>query len=260
MKNDRQRIVLDLAKAGVAKAMGMVEETKVVLANAEKDLDRVKIAANALPRKELEGREDQVLRLKANLNSQMGDLAQAREEVRLREQELRETQLMAPFSGTVTEIFVNRGDSLKPMETQVLELVALDTLYVEVLLPSSYIQKVGSDQRIRIQVESEWLGRQGDIEGRVIFINPTADASSRTFGVKIGIPRSNPSVRPGLLVQALRIRLCEGAAPTRRLPLHDDFPLLSCCRLSFTPGFAEKLLGSCASRTLTTSSLLHINR
>lgn len=202
MKNDRQKIVLDLARAGESKAMALVEETKVVLANAEKDFDRVKIAATALPRMELENREDQVLRLKANLGAQMGDLAQAREEVRLREQELRETQLFAPFSGTVTEIFINRGDSLKPMETQVLELVDLEELYAEVLLPSSYIQKVKQDQRVRVQVESEWMGRQGEVEGRVIFINPTVDASSRTFSVKIRIPHSNASIRPGLLVQA----------------------------------------------------------
>src|SRR5262249_5823920 len=138
LKNDRQKIVLDLAKAGLSKAEASVEETKVLLANAEKEVSRVKVAADALPRKELEDKSDQVHRLQASLNAQLADLAQATAEVKLRDNELKETQLLAPFDGTVTQIYVNRGDTLRPLDTQVLELVALENLYAELLLPSNY--------------------------------------------------------------------------------------------------------------------------
>ena len=201
MKNDRQKISIELSRARLTKANASLAETGVLLETAKKELGRVKIAGDALPRKELEDRGDQVLRLQALLEAQEAEVSQAKEEVNLRENELKETQLSAPFNGTVTQIYINRGDTLKPTETQVLELVALDRLYVELALLVDHIHRIRLDQKVPVQVESEILGRQGLLEGRVIHINPKVDASSRTFRVKIGFSDANGRVRPGMLAQ-----------------------------------------------------------
>ena len=198
LKNDRQKIGLDLAKARLTKANASVDETKAVLENARRELSRAQIAADALPRKEAEDKADQVQRVAAGLNQQLADLSEAKEEVRLRENELQETQLRAPFSGTVTQIFINRGDSLKPLESQILELVALDNLYAELLLPSSYIQRIHLDQKIKVAIENGATGL-GQVEGKVTYINPKVDAPSRTFKVKVGIDTAGGRVRPGML-------------------------------------------------------------
>jgi RND family efflux transporter MFP subunit len=201
LRNDRQKIALDLSRTGLAKANAMVEETRIILENAEKQASRIQIAADALPRKELEDIQDQIARLRANLNAQIADRARAEEEVRLREHELRVTQLFAPFAGTVTEVHVDRGDSLRPMESPVLKLVGLDQLFAEVLLPIRYIRTIRLDQSIRVEVETEWLGSQGRLNGRVLYINPTIDAASGTFKIKIGVPNPSGLVRPGMLAQ-----------------------------------------------------------
>lgn len=202
LENEHQKIALELSRAGLAKAKAAVDETQVVLENAERESNRVQIAGNAVPRKELEDTRDQVLRLKANLAAQMADLARAEQEVKLREQELKDTQIVAPFNGTITEIFVHRGESLRPIETPVLQIVGLDLLYAELRLPSSYVRTIQLQQAVRVQVESEWMGRTGQVEGRVTYINPTIDAASRTFKIKVGIPASRGLVRPGMLVEA----------------------------------------------------------
>jgi RND family efflux transporter MFP subunit len=199
MKNERQKISVELSRARLTKARASLVETAVLLENAKKDFGRVKIAGDALPRKEQEDKEDQVLRLQALLEAQEAELSQAKEEVKLRENELKETQLSAPFNGTVTQIYINRGDTLKPTETQVLELVALDRLYAELALPISHMPRVRLDQKVQVQVENEILGRQGLLEGRVIHINPKVDASSRTFRVKIGFSDANGRAKPGML-------------------------------------------------------------
>jgi RND family efflux transporter MFP subunit len=201
LKNDKQKISVELSRGRVIKAGASEAETKVLLDNARKEVERAKIAADALPRKELEDRNDQVLRLEANLEAQRGEIMQAREELKLRERELIDTHLTAPFAGTVTQIYINRGDTLKPMDTQVLELVAMDHLYVELLLPSTHAQKIRADQKVVMQVESEALGKTGQIEGRILYVNPKIDAASRTFRVKVNIP-VNGWVRPGMLAQA----------------------------------------------------------
>lgn len=201
LKNDKQKIAVALSRARLAKADATVAETRVLLDNARKEVERAKIAADALPRKELEDRVDQVLRLEANLAAQNAELAQAQQELKLRERELLDTQLTAPFAGMVTQIYIFRGDTLKPMDTQVLELVAMDRLYVELLLPSLYAQKIHVDQKLALHVESEALGKAGQVEGRITYVNPKFDAASRTVKVKVSVP-VNGWVRPGMLAQA----------------------------------------------------------
>lgn len=201
LRNQRQQISVELARAGLAGAEALVQETEVLLANARRELERVLIAAASLPRKELEDVQDQVLRLEASLAAQVADRSRAEQEVLLREQELGETRLSAPFSGTVTEILIDRGDSLRPLETPVLELVELEKLYAEVLLPSSYVQRVRQTQRVAVQIEGEWLGGAGLVEGTVTFVDPTIDAASRTFRAKVEIPSNGGRIRPGMLAE-----------------------------------------------------------
>jgi RND family efflux transporter MFP subunit len=199
LKNERQKIAVDLSRARMAKADASLVENDVLLANARKELDRVKIAADALPRKELDDKTDQVARLEALGAAQKAEIAQAKEEVKLRENELKETQLSAPFAGTVTQIFINRGDTLKPTETQVLELVALDRLFAELLLPVAHLQDVKLGQKVKIQAERDSANGPAPLQGQITHINPKIDAASRTFQVKVGFVNANGSVKPGML-------------------------------------------------------------
>ena len=201
LDNAHQKLNLQLYQTITLKAKAAVEEAKVVLANAETEHERIQMAANALPRKELEDIRDQVLRLKSSLAAQMAELARAEQEVKLREQELKDTQILAPFDATVTEIFIHKGESLRPLDTPILQLVGLDDLFAEMRLPSNFISKIKLRQTIKVQVEGEWLGRIGTLDGQITYINPTVDAASRTFKVKIGVP-ARGLVRPGMLVEA----------------------------------------------------------
>jgi Cu(I)/Ag(I) efflux system membrane fusion protein len=58
------------------------------------------------------------------------------------------------------------------------------------------------DQKVTLQVESDALGKSGQVEGRVIYINPKLDAASRTLKVKVSVPTLNGTIRPGMLAQA----------------------------------------------------------
>jgi len=201
LKNERQKIALDLARTTMKKAEAQLTETNVMLESAEKELKRITIAADALPRKDLEEHQDAVERLKATVAAQAAERAQAEQEVRLREHDLKETQLVAPFAGAITQIKVHRGDALKPMDTPVLEVVNLKSLYVEVLVPGGTARRLQVGQSVSVQVEREWMGRAGQVIGRVAYINPTVDAASRTVRMKVDIENPNEAVRPGMLAE-----------------------------------------------------------
>lgn len=203
LKNDRERIGVELARANLLKAKAAMAAARVSYENAAKELSRAKIAGDALPRKELEDREDAALRLRALLELQEAELEQAMAEMALRENELRQTRLVAPFAGTVTRIYVRKGDAIKPLDTQVLELVALDQLYVEVVLPVGSILQIRQGQKVKVLVEAEVLGSSGTVEGKVSYVNPKVDAASRTFLTKVVFSDNRGNIRPGMLARVI---------------------------------------------------------
>lgn len=199
LRRQRQEIALEVARAGLLRAEAQAAETRSLLDTAGRERDRVMKAEDVLPKKEVEEARDVVQRLEASLRVQMADLERARQEVKLREHELRQTRLAAPFAGTVTRILVHRGDALNPVETNVAEVVDLKRLYVEVLLPRQYAMRLKVGTAIAVSVEAEWLGKAGSVTGHVSYVNPTVDAASRMVMAKIDVPNPTGAIRPGMV-------------------------------------------------------------
>lgn len=61
--------------------------------------------------------------------------------------------------------------------------------------------KVKQGDGVRVQVEDKVLGQAGVVKGRVNYVNPTVDASSRTFLVKVGFSDPKGNIRPGMVAQ-----------------------------------------------------------
>ena len=204
LRRQRQEIALEVARTGLVRAEAQAAETNALLEAARKERDRANIAADVLAKKEVEDARDAVERIEAGLRVQMADVSRAQQEVKLREHELKQTRLVAPFAGTVTRVLVHRGDALNPVETQVAELVDLTRLYVEVLLPRQDALRLKVGGAIAVQVEREWLGRAGSVTGHVSYVNPTVDAASRMVTVKIDVPNPTGAIRPGMVANVRR--------------------------------------------------------
>jgi RND family efflux transporter MFP subunit len=204
LRRQRQEIALEVARAGLLRAEAQGAETSALLDAARKERERAIAAADVLSRKDVEDARDAVERLEASLRVQMADVARAQQELKLREHELRQTRLVAPFAGTVTRILVHRGDALNPVETQVAEVVDLTRLYVEVLLPRQDALRLKVGAPIAVAVEREWLGRAGVVTGNVSYVNPTVDAASRMVTVKIDVPNPSGAIRPGMVANVRR--------------------------------------------------------
>ena len=204
LRRQRQEIALEVARAGLLRAEAQAAETGALLDTARRERERSITAADVLARKDVDDARDAVERLEASLRVQMADVARAQQEVKLREHELKQTRLVAPFAGTVTRILVHRGDALNPVETQVAELFDMSRLYVEVLLPRQQALRLSVGTAVAVQVESEWLGKAGSITGHVSYVNPTVDAASRMVTVKIDVPNPTGAIRPGMVANVRR--------------------------------------------------------
>jgi RND family efflux transporter MFP subunit len=204
LRRQRQEIALEVSRAGLLRAEAQAAETRALLDTARRERDRATTAADVLAKKDVDDARDAVERLEAGLRVQMADVTRAQQEVKLRDHELKQTRLVAPFAGTVTRILVHRGDALNPVETQVAELFDMNRLYVEVLLPRQDALRLRVGTAIAVQVESEWLGKAGAITGRVSYVNPTVDAASRMVTVKIDVPNPTGAIRPGMVATVRR--------------------------------------------------------
>ena len=204
LRRQRQEIALEVARAGLARAEAQTAETRALLDAARRERERATQAEDVLSRKDVEDARNAVDRLEASLRVQLAEIDRANQDLKLREHELRQTRLAAPFAGTVTRILVHRGDALDAVETQVAEIVDMTRLYVEVLLPRQDAMRLKVGTTIGVNVEREWLGAAGSVIGQVSYVNPTVDAASRMVMAKIDVPNPNGTIRPGMVATLRR--------------------------------------------------------
>lgn len=204
LRRQRQEIAVEAAKAGLLRAQAQDAETSNMLETARKERERALAAAQVLAKKEVEDAVAAVERLEASLRVQKADVDRAQSELKLREHELKQTSLNAPFGGTVTRILVHRGDALNPVETPVAEVFDMTRLYVEVLLPRQDALRLSVGTKMAVRIEGDWLGRAGAVTGEVSYVNPTVDAASRMVTVKVDIPNPTGAIRPGMVANVRR--------------------------------------------------------
>ena len=129
------------------------------------------------------------------------DWQQARENKIFAELELEEASavlalrsITSPISGVVVDRLIAPGE-LVSEEEPIMQLAALDPLYVEVILPASEFGTIDVDSPALVYPESPV---SGEYEGRVDIVDPVIDAASGSFGVRIELPNTDLNLPAGL--------------------------------------------------------------
>lgn len=118
-------------------------------------------------------------------------------------------EIVAPFGGVVTQKWADVGDLAVPGKP----LVDLDdpaALQMEADVPEAIASHIKRDAGMKIHVD----GTSGEIEGVVTELAPAADAVSRTFRVKLDLPRGL-GLMPG---QFARLAVPVGERKSVRVP------------------------------------------
>jgi membrane fusion protein (multidrug efflux system) len=137
------------------------------------------------------GSEIQFLEAKTNYEVQKNRLQSVREA-------LNKTKITAPFSGTVDEIMIEAGQlvapPMMPDQSGAFRVINLGNLYVESLIPESFIGKIrrGSSVNVNIPVN------QSSFESTVKHSGSSIDPKSRTFRIEANLPQNNNSIMPNM--------------------------------------------------------------
>ncbi len=120
------------------------------------------------------------------------DLERAQEILNLR-------RIVSPIDGIVVRRLVAPGESIGEQQTVLLELVQIDPLNVELVVPAS---EFGRFELGSMLVVTPRPPGTGTYEAKIEIIDPVIDASSGTFGVRANLPNPTLDIPAGLICTA----------------------------------------------------------
>ena len=133
------------------------------------------------------GSEVQYLSARSQSEQAAAQVAALREQVRL-------SNVTAPFSGVVDDIMVSVGDMTSPMGA-VARVVDPSGATLEADVPESYLQRVKNGDPVKVEFPSLGDTLNATLANVSRFINP----ANRTFKVSVRLPGGGDLIRPNLL-------------------------------------------------------------
>jgi RND family efflux transporter MFP subunit len=181
------------AAAGAARANAASAEAQ--LTQAKRDVQRTQALRrdNLVAESELENAQTKVDVLAAELGA-------AKAQARLAEVNMENTNVRAPFAGTVLRKDAEVGEIVAPSSagggltrTAIVTMADLQTLEVEVDVNEAYIAQVRNGQGARITLDAY---PDTSFSGNVRQVVPTADRQKATVLVKVAILDRDPRILP----------------------------------------------------------------
>lgn len=136
---------------------------------------------------------DEFDRAQAELDSAEAELERLAADLALVERQIEDAQIRAPFDGWISQRLVDRGAYVN-VGDPLARLYQTDPLVANFSLPERYIGQVQHGQPVHVTVRA-FPGRV--FEGRVQFISPAIDESTRDFLVKAALANPDGELKPG---------------------------------------------------------------
>jgi membrane fusion protein, multidrug efflux system len=131
------------------------------------------------------GSEIQYLQAQTQMISLSKQVAQAKAQ-------LAKTLIRAPFTGTIDEVFVERGQVVAASQNGLMRIVNLNNMYVSTSVPETYIGKLKVGTEVDVFLTSLGKTYKGKVRQIGNFINP----NNRSFGIEVGVPNPDNLLRP----------------------------------------------------------------
>ena len=145
------------------------------------------------------GSEIQFLQAQTQMISLQKQVAQARAQ-------LAKTIIRAPFSGTIDEVFVERGQVVSASPQGLMRIVNLSQMYVSTTVPESYIGKLKAGTSVDVYLTS--LGKT--YKGRVRQVGNYINPNNRSFGIEVSVPNPDNLLRPN---QVAKLKIIDYTNP-----------------------------------------------
>jgi membrane fusion protein, multidrug efflux system len=131
------------------------------------------------------GSEIQYLQAQAQMISAQKGVAQIKAQIA-------KTVIKAPFSGTIDEVYVEKGEVVAASPQGLMRIVNLGNMYVSTSIPETYIGKLKIGTEVDVYLTSLNKTYKGKVRQIGNFINP----NNRSFGIEVSVPNPDNLLRP----------------------------------------------------------------
>jgi membrane fusion protein (multidrug efflux system) len=107
------------------------------------------------------------------------------------------TVIRAPFSGTIDEVFAEKGEVVAPSQTGLMRIVNLNNMYISTSVPETYIGKLKIGTEVDVYLSALGKSYKGKVRQIGNFINP----NNRSFGIEVSVPNPENMLRPNQVAQ-----------------------------------------------------------
>lgn len=183
LENEEQRTRLNQAEAQKQEAEAAVEE-------AQKNFNRVEqlVEKGTLSQSDYD-------KSKSALDQARARLEQARAAVSQAQQQLDYTLIKAPYTGIVTERFIEPGELAQPGRRLIAGL-SLEQIRVTATVPQQYVDQVRRQQTLTVLLPGDVRVTSGDVT-----VFPYADQQSHTFRIRADLDSGVEGIYPGMFVK-----------------------------------------------------------
>ncbi len=188
-----------------------IASVRMAIANRDDALAQLRRAQrlrsqNLLPQADLDAAETKVKVTEANyqaavesVQSLKATLQDRRHAVELAEKKLSDTNIRSSIAGQISERLVQQGEYIRE-NTPVVSIVQVNPLKVKTAIQERYASMVSSGMLAEFEVESS-PGRK--FQGRVAYISPSVDPTTRTFPVEILVDNKDRRLKPGFFAKGV---------------------------------------------------------
>jgi membrane fusion protein, multidrug efflux system len=161
-----------------------LQQANIHIQNAQQDLDRKQASFNAKIISE------------SDFEKAKYELQVAIEEKNAAQVELDRSVIRAPFSGIITQRFIEKGQNLNT-QSQLFTILDVDPLEAKVYLPEKEILGIKPGQKVDLALNAQ---KDVKFQGAIRQINPAVDPKTGTVKVTVEITKAPAVVRPGSFV------------------------------------------------------------
>jgi HlyD family secretion protein len=216
---------LALAQAELQATRHAVAESRVRLDQARITLKRTQaLRADGIAHQaDLDAAETEVRALDARIALSEDQVTVSERAVALRQNEVTDTVILAPFDGVAISKDAQPGEMISPVSagggftrTGICSIVDMASLEIEVDVNESYINRVNPGQRVEATLDAypDWR-----IPGRVITTVPTADRQKATVLVRVAFDKLDPRVLPDMGIKVAFLGSEQAAAAAIAAPV-----------------------------------------
>jgi RND family efflux transporter MFP subunit len=190
---ERSQAVLTDAQTNLKRFEGLFTEGAISASQRDSAQTQYDVGLASLRAAEAQFESDRAAAKNAEAN-----VEQARAALELARKRLQDTDIVAPFDGSVRKRLVNVGETYKE-KTPLMTLVATQALKLQGEVPERFAPQIAVGRPVKVEVEAH-PGRS--FGGTITRVSPAVDVESRTFTVEASIPNPGGVLKPGFFAKA----------------------------------------------------------